>query len=516
MDGLTLTKAVNIIKKRYIGAQTTKILVTESGVVMGLYSQDRTALNVVITGGRPSISLSKETEGVKDPMLERLSGGKVTDIGYRKYDRIFWADIAKRRPSGKIETHRLIFELIGKMANACLINENGNIIWQFNRSNADGDRDFSVGAKYTRPKLNKQQTLDKNSGKNFLDLLGFYNVTAKHAEKYLASGYSFDETALIIRDSLEEEDFYLDNKGAVIPFKPLEEHTVIGIDDLNSGQTAKKADKQSDIRPRLTKYFEKQAEKYLRLKEQLKTELAEAEKFLETRRFADLLKSNLHIIRSAKGTVELDEYTEQGINRVSYTLPELFDANKEVNRLYKKADKQERSVALVTERLSEIENIIDSALEQIYYIEISAQDDELRELALEMKKSEPKQKKQLKEKQFIKIEIGGGTAYVGRNSVSNHRLVFQFANPNDYWFHAQKIPSAHLIFRKDGSPTPEEIEKCAAITAGMSKSKQDLKVTVDYTQKKNVKKPKNTPPGFVIYHRFRSVSIEPVFIDENL
>lgn len=186
-----------------------------------------------------------------------------------------------------------------------------------------------------------------------------------------------------------------------------------------------------------------------------------------------------------------------------------------MNRLYRRADKLERSVALLTSRIGEVDNMIDSALEQLYYIEISAKEDELRELALEMKKSEPKQKRQIKEKQFMRLEIGGGTAYIGRNSVSNHRLVFQFANPDDIWFHAQRIPSAHLVFRKSGGITQDEAEQCAAIVAGMSKAKLNLKVTVDYTQKKNVKKPKNTPPGFVIYHRFRSVTVTPVHIDEN-
>ncbi|MGE4319311.1 MAG: NFACT RNA binding domain-containing protein [Deferribacterales bacterium] len=515
MDGLTLTKAVNILRQRYIGAQAAKLNVTESGLSIGLFTSERSALNVRVTGGSPTIYLSDDVIGVKDPALDRLSGGKISDIGCRRYDRLFYINIAKRRPSGKIETHRLIFELIGKMANVCMVNEAGNIIWLFCKNNADGDRDFSVGAKYAQPRLNKQQTLDKYSGKDFNDLLGFYPVTAKHADQYVKNNYSFDETAALIRESLSDEIFYRDAQGRIIPFRPFGESEEIRIEDLSAGAVKMSVKKESDIRPRLTRFFEKQAEKYLRLKDQLLMELKEAEKFPETRRMADLLKANLHVLKNARGSVSLDEYTSDGIVKVPYDIPELFDPNHEVNRLYRKADKQERSVGLLHGRMQEIDNIIDSALEQLYYIEISASDDELRELALEMKRSEPKKKQQIKEKQFIKIDVGAGTAYIGRNSVSNHRLVFQFANPNDWWFHAQKTPSAHLIFRKDGNITPDETEMCAAITAGMSKRKTDLKVTVDYTQKKNVKKPKNTPPGFVIYHRFKSVIAEPVFLDEN-
>lgn len=516
MDGLTLTKAVNIIKHRYCGAQVTKVNVTEDSVVIGLFSDDKNSVCVRVTGGTPALYTCRDMAGVKDVTLDRLSGGKITEIGCRRFDRLFYMDIAKRRPSGKIETHRLMFELIGKMGNAALINENGNIIWLFAKNNADGDRDFSVGAKYTQPKLNKQQTLVKYSGSNFNDLLGFYPVTVKHAEEYLANNYSFAETATLIAESLEDESFYLDDRNRVIPFKPFAGGTEIGLDEIcqhiGQKQTVKK---DHDVRIRLTAFFEKQAEKYLKLKDKLKDELAVAEKFQVIRSKADLYKANLHMLHGARGKVSLSEYTENGVNIVEFDVPELFDPNSEVKKLYKKAEKLERSVPQLISRMQEIDNIVDSALEQLYYIEISASDDELRELALEMKKSEPKKKQQVKEKQFMRLEIGGGTAYIGRNAVSNHRLVFQFANPGDWWFHAQKIPSAHLVFRKDGNITPEETEKCAEIVAGFSKSSSDLRVTIDYTQKKNVKKPKNTPPGFVIYHRFRSVIVTPVHIDEK-
>ncbi|WP_415238101.1 NFACT RNA binding domain-containing protein [Seleniivibrio woodruffii] len=515
MDGLTLTKAVNIIKERYTGVQVTKINVTEDSVTIGLFAKDRKSLHIRVTGGSPALFTSDTQEGVPDQFLDRLSGGKITDVGGRRYDRLFWLDIVKRRPSGKLETHKLVFELIGKMSNAVLLNEGGNIIWMFAKNNADPDRSFSVGDRYASPRLNKRDTLEKYASNNFSDLLGFYPVTVKHAEIYLAKGYSFAETATLINESLTDDVFHVDSQGRVIPFKPYEDGETITLDDLK-GRVHKPAAKRDDsIRLRLTRLFEKQAEKYLVLKDKLKEEYAEAETYPKVRAKADLLKANLHILKNAKGKTELTNYTESGIETVVYDVPEFFDANKEVNRLYGRADKLERSVALVKSRMGEVDNIIDSALEQLYFIEISAKEDDLRELALEMKKSEPKQKKQIKEKQFIKMEIGGGTAYIGRNSVSNHRLVFQFANPEDMWFHAQKLPSAHLIFRKSGNATPDEIEQCAAIVAGMSKAKNNLKVTVDYTQKKNVKKPKNTPPGFVIYHRFRSVDVAPVHIDEK-
>lgn len=512
MDGLSITKAANILKKRYEGNQLTKVSVTEDSVCLGIYSDDKAAVMIRVTGGKPSVHTVFSREGVTDKFLERLNGGRLTEVSCRRYDRIISFSIEKRRPSGKMETHKLVFELIGKMANAVLLNENGMIIWTFCKNNADPDRQTGTGVQYQMPRSNKSETLDKNSGRSFADLLGFYPVTVKHAEKYMAADYSFNETAVLIHESLEDgEDFYLDDAGRLIPFRPLEGGETVPFDRVGelSGVT-QSVKRDVSVRNRLARYFEKQAEKYLKLKDQLTEELTQAEKHAETRRRADLIKANIYRIKDASGTVELDEYTEEGINKVAYDIPEGFDVNKEVAKLYRRADKLKRSVPLLEKRLEEVDNIIDSALEQLYFTEISADDDELRELALEMKRKEPKNKKQqTNQKQFEKLQIGDGTAYIGRNSVGNHRLVFQFANPSDWWFHAQKIPSAHLIFRKDGQITEAETQECASLVAGLSKAKNDLKVTVDYTQKKNVKKPKNTPPGFVIYHRFFSVTVEP-------
>lgn len=515
MDGLSITKAVNILKNRYEGSGVTKVTVTEDSVCAGVYCAERMSVLVRVTGGRPSVHTVSQHEGVNDKFLERLNGGTITNISGRKYDRVFWMDIEKRRPSGRMETHRLIFELIGKMANAVLVNESGMIIWTFCKNNSDGDRQFGVGHEYQLPKSNKMQTLDKYNTDKFADLLGFYPVTVKHAERYMESNYSFDETAVLIRESLESGDnFYRDSAGKIIPFQLFDGGEEVPFDEIGAMSGVKPAVKRDiSIRNRLARYFEKQAEKYLKLKDQLIKELEEAKAHAETSGLADLLKSNLHLLKGANGFVELDRYTAEGMEKVPYEVPDGFDAGKEVSRLYKRAEKLRRSVPLLEKRLEEVDNIVDSALEQLYFIEISADDDELRELALEMKRQAPRKQQQTNQKQFEKMQIGGGTAYIGRNSVSNHRLVFQFANPSDWWFHAQKIPSAHLIFRKDGNITQEEIEDCAAIVAGLSKARSEARVTVDYTQKKHVKKPKNTPPGFVIYHRFSSVTARPAIYE---
>ena len=52
-------------------------------------------------------------------------------------------------------------------------------------------------------------------------------------------------------------------------------------------------------------------------------------------------------------------------------------------------------------------------------------------------------------------------------------------------------------------------EKAAALAAYYSKGKESPKVTVDYIQKKHLKKPSGTPLGYLIYHTNYSLHIAP-------
>ena len=53
------------------------------------------------------------------------------------------------------------------------------------------------------------------------------------------------------------------------------------------------------------------------------------------------------------------------------------------------------------------------------------------------------------------------------------------------------------------------IEEAASVAAFYSSLKNETKVTVDYTLKKEIKKVKNKPLGFVIYHKNYSINVKP-------
>jgi predicted ribosome quality control (RQC) complex YloA/Tae2 family protein len=511
MDGLTLTKITRLLNAELAGSKLNRVGVTDDSLYLSLYADGVKCLRIR-TGDLPALFPTDKCDGASSERLEILNGASLKSIDCRKYDRLVRFTFLKRRPSGKIIKYTLMAELMGRMSNAILVDGEGSVIYMLNKTNADADRQLGIGEKYITPKMNKRLNLEnhENCGR-FAELAGFYPLTVKHAEKLEATVFTFQEVCLYINSCLIDDDkFYTTENGKVIPFKSPDTVEVIDLATyakVMSGDTELK--KSGAAKKRLLKFYEKQKKKYTQLTKELNKELETAKTWNSIYEQGVLLRDNLNDIQGRTGELELNFYTAEGIEKRIFKLPEGENPASLTSKLFKKAAKMERSVFKVEERIKEVEQFLEGIDEQIYFIENSAGEEELLALEDEMRRGDKLQTKELKQKQFMTFILPFGKAYLGRNSVTNHRLVFQFAKPEDYWFHAQKIPSAHLILRTTEQITDEHIALCASIVASFSKYKNEAKVTVDYTRKKHVKKPKGTPPGFVIYHRFGSVTVPP-------
>ena len=85
------------------------------------------------------------------------------------------------------------------------------------------------------------------------------------------------------------------------------------------------------------------------------------------------------------------------------------------------------------------------------------------------------------------------TLRLGQNAKENHSLIDD-ADPNDWWFHLDELPSGHCIVEKL-ELNKNIIKKAAGIVKENTKYKNLRKVKVKYLQIKNVRKTKN--PGEV-------------------
>lgn len=98
------------------------------------------------------------------------------------------------------------------------------------------------------------------------------------------------------------------------------------------------------------------------------------------------------------------------------------------------------------------------------------------------------------------ISSDGFHIYVGKNNYQNDELTFQIADGGDWWFHSKNIPGSHVIVKSKGEELPDRtFEEAARLAAHYSGAKDAEKVEIDYTLRKNVKKPSKGRPGFVVY-----------------
>jgi len=109
------------------------------------------------------------------------------------------------------------------------------------------------------------------------------------------------------------------------------------------------------------------------------------------------------------------------------------------------------------------------------------------------------------------VSTDGLEILVGRNARENDSLTFRIARGNDWWFHVQDYPGSHVVVRtpKGSSLPPETLLDAAHLAAFHSEARRHATATVQYTQRKHVRKPRGAPPGSVMLARRKTVFLRP-------
>ena len=136
--------------------------------------------------------------------------------------------------------------------------------------------------------------------------------------------------------------------------------------------------------------------------------------------------------------------------------------------------------------------------------------EELQEYGFIKKHSGKKTNRISKSQPLHFVDDNGFHIYVGKNNYQNDQLTFKFATGNDWWFHAKQMTGSHVIVKSENKELPDSTyEYAAALAAYYSSGRDNEKVEIDYLQKKNVKKPNGSAPGFVVYYTNYSLVATP-------
>jgi len=192
-----------------------------------------------------------------------------------------------------------------------------------------------------------------------------------------------------------------------------------------------------------------------------------------------------------------------------------LDAKGNAARYFKRYRKAATKLEHVARRLEELAAETNAGDELAWELE-RADAETLEELGdavarFERRKSAPRTATVRKRKPLDVRVAEDARIYVGRSPAGNADLTFRLARPDDLWFHARQTPGAHVVLRIDAARAPQagELERAASLAAFYSKARASEKVSVDYTERKHVRRQQKAPPGLVWYTNARTLLVAP-------
>lgn len=231
----------------------------------------------------------------------------------------------------------------------------------------------------------------------------------------------------------------------------------------------------------------------------------------------ELLTSYIYMIEKGMESVEVANFYDPEYKNIIIHLNKNLTPSENAQKYFKKYNKMKTAKKEITHQ-------IELNLDEINYLEnimLSIENcDNLAEL-LDIREELTKEgylKGKIKNKKDTKlttkphefISSDGFKILVGKNNKQNDHLTLKVADNNDIWLHTKNIPGSHVIVKTEGkSISDETIYEAAMLAAFFSKSKMSSQVPVDYTKRKNIKKPNKAKPGMVIYETNSTIYVTP-------
>lgn len=478
-------------------------------------------------------------------LRKHLLGAEITGVSLVGFERIVKVDFKTKNDFKDSVEKTMYCEIMGKYSNL-ILTEDGRILGCIKNAPLDvaTTRLTLSGAKYELPKSqDKIEITDENAFKSryrltftgdmpkflFENVKGFSFVTAEEAAARVVDENDLDgvyetvknfylspEIRPNVKGDGKKRDYYVTDYIS-IPEPPEFFDTIAdAADEVFSKKETKKA---FDL------YFKRLSDKVnAQIKKLGKKLQVESEKLLSCQGYDELrVKGELitaYQYKLAKGmrSCELENYYDD-YKPMKIALDENLTPNANAQRYFKKYAKEKRAVAIVTPQKEQTEKDLDYLGSVKHELSLATTKDDFKDIEDELiaeglLPATKRKDKQAKESPYREYLINGYTVKCGKNNVQNDRLL-AMAYKDDLWLHAKAFHSPFVIAETKGEKIPDEVILTAAeICAAYSEGGKGGKVYVDYTERKNVKKPPKAKAGSVIYVNYKSVLVIPNFHEE--
>lgn len=502
-------------------------------------------------------------------MRKHIAGGKIVDILQPNFERIVIIRVESANEMGDITTKNLILEIMGKHSNLILTDENGKILDSIKRVTHEKSsvREVLPGKEYVfPPSQDKKNPLEAESG-DFLfslhlqegrklqefiyqtytgispimagEICSRAGVDASNScqETSIAEGENLYAAFHKTMDEIKAENYqpaiyYQKENNRIVDFAVLEMTQFAGLQQKSFDSIStllegfyQERDNAAHIRQKaqdMRKLVMNNIERCVKKKEiQLKTR-RETKGMDLWKKKGELLTANIYAVPQGVTTFKTIDYYEEDMPEIEIAIDPAKTPAENAQKYFAKYNKAKRTLAAleIQEKQNDEELIY---LESVLNALENAKDDaDLSEIRTELAESgfirrQPQKKGQQKPKKAKPMRYLSSDGYeilVGKSNIQNDELTLRIAEPTDIWMHTKEIPGSHVIIRTNGqSELPEAtMEEAANLAAFYSKAKNSSMVPVDYTQRKNIKKPNGAKPGMVIYLTNKTIYITP---DEN-
>ena len=565
-DGITIANITSELNKNLVGCRIYKIAQPEQDELILTIKGNSTQCRLLLSADA-SLPLVYLTDVNKPSPLnapnfcmllrKHIQNARIISVTQPAFERIIRIELEHLNEMGDLCRKYLIVEIMGKHSNIIFCDEKGMIIDSIKHISGmvSSVREVLPGREYFVPNTSDKSnplTCDEACFKQSLSTKsvsiakaiytsfngispliaqelcyragvdGDYSVASLEENSYQRLWEEFAALmGQIAKEEFEPSIYYKEEEPVEYASVPLtvydmhEKKDYESVSLLLQDYYAKKSvvtrirQRSVDLRKIVATALERNVKKYdLQLKQ-----LEDSKKREKYKLYGELLNAYGYQLPTGEKKVSVLNYYTNEMTEIP--LEEELSPLENAKKYFDKYSKLKRTAtaleALTSQTKEEIEHLesvqatLDIALKEEDLVQIK---EELIETGY-IKRKGVKKKEKITSKPFCYISSDGYKIYVGKNNYQNDELTFNFATGNDWWFHAKGMPGSHVIVKCQEEEMPDRtFEEAAKLAAYYSKGRGQDKIEIDYTRKKNVKKPGGAKPGFVVYYTNYSMMID--------
>lgn len=557
LEGLTLKLVTDTLSRELLNSKIYKVFMPNPHALLLLVrrTRDTNALLADMNGGSPALYIPEQLpENPETPptfcmlLRKHLEEGRITRITQSGLDRIITLEIDMLGASSKIITKKLIFELTGKNSNI-ILTQDDIIIDSLKHVGAaqSSYRAIQPGKPYVAPPLQSGlnlltaapadivQAANAVPAASFLkafigattgigkataqELLQAADIVPQEVRLDNASCTALADVIAKLQSRLnaaeQEQPVYAlvsrtNQVKTILTLPPqLLEQSMHAREFANINSAINFAMSLKPIQlpqhEQLQKLVTGEIAKHKKKLAALEQDLAHAENAEEQRMLADTIMANIYQL--SKGQTQAELINIYDGESVTVQLSPILSPTENAQAYYKRYNKYKRAQSEVALQITATEEMLQYLASLDSSLLTATSKSEIEEIRQEMiaaaliKVVGKKKKSTLQKSQPLHIRLSEDTdLYIGKNNRQNDYVTFSIGGPRDLWFHTKDIPGSHIILKTTLPEAREEdIALAVELAAYFSKAHESSSVPVDCVQRRYVKKPSGSKPGFVIF-----------------